>query len=132
MSDQQLAWVPCTTLSKQVKDGQSVAGEFMWRTGVKGIIHIQCKLTAQSFSPEDYEAMISHVLSHPNGVPLGARRDGTVPMDSVGALMERRRGTQSIRGWCSHLAAIAVNRGRVDFADLGRGSGRGIHLYPKK
>ncbi|GFO58178.1 hypothetical protein GMST_05030 [Geomonas silvestris] len=132
MPDQLLEWIPCTTLSKLVKDGQPVAQDFKWCAGSEGTIHIKCKLTTQSFSREDYQAVISHVSSHRDGVPLGARHNGSVPMHSVGALMEIRRGTQSIRGWCSHLAAIAVQRNEIGFADLGRGTGRGIRLYPKK
>ena len=74
--------------------------------------------------------MISHVSASRGGVPLGARHDHDVPKNSIGALMEQRRGTPSIRGWCSHLAAIAVKQNHLDFADMGRGPGRGIYLYP--
>lgn len=95
MPGQQLEWVPCTTLSKQVKDGQSVAREFKWRTDLTGIIHIMCKLTTQTFGQQDYDAMISHVSSHRDGVPLGARRDGSVPMNSVGALTEKEEARKA-------------------------------------
>jgi hypothetical protein len=129
---QRLEWVKCTTLSKQIIDGQPAAKDFIWCIDSGGSIHIQSHQTTQSFSKEDYHAVIAHVSSHRDGVPLGARHDGPVPMNSVGALMEKRRDTPSIRGWCSHLAAIAVQQGHIGSADLGRGPGRGIHLYPKK
>jgi hypothetical protein len=131
MTDRRLQWNKCTTLSKQIVDGHPAAKEFLWATDLDGNIHIKSKKTSQVFSREDYQAMISHVSSR-HGVPLGARHDDTVPENSIGALMERRRGTASIRGWCSHLAAIAVKQGHLDFDDRGRGPGRGIYLYPKR
>ena len=110
MSDPRLRWNKCTTLSKQIVRGQPTAKEFLWATDLDGNIHIKSKRTSQVFSRKDYQAMISHISTNSGGVPLGARHDDKVPENSIGALMERRRGTQSIRGWCSHLAAIAVEQ----------------------
>ena len=132
MTEQRLGWKKCTTLSEQIRDGRPVAREFLWATDINGNIHVKSKQTAQTFGRDDYQAMISHVSTNPDGVPLGSRRDGDVPRNSIGALMERRRGKSNIRGWCSHLAAIAVQQNDLDFCDKGRGPGRGIWLYPKK
>ena len=132
MTDPRLQWNKSTTLSKQIVRGQPAAKEFLWATDLDGNIHIKSKRKPQVFSREDYQAMISHVSANRGGVPLGACHDDKVPENSIGALMERRRGTQSIRGWCSHLAAIAVEQNHLDFTDMGRGPGRGIYLYPKR
>jgi hypothetical protein len=83
------------------------------------------------FSKADYLAMLRHVGKHPKGVQLGASRTGDVPDLSLGRFMERRKGTDAIRGWCSHLAAIAVQEGLIAYKDLGRGPGRGIWLFTK-
>jgi len=132
MTDPTLKWNRCSTLSKQIVHEQPAAKEFLWAADLDGNIHIKSRRTSQVFSREDYQAMISHVSATRGGVPLGARHDDKVPENSVGALMERRRGTQSIRGWCSHIAAIAVEQNQLDFIDMGRGPGRGIYLYAKK
>lgn len=128
----ELQWNKCSTLSEQTVHGQTIATEFLWATDVDGNIWIKSKRTSQKFSKDDYQAMISYVLSSYDGVPLGSRRDKDVPENSVGALMERRMGNTSIRGWCSHLAAIAVKQNHFGFTDKGRGPGRGIHLHSKK
>lgn len=127
---QNLNWKECTTLSKQTRQGCPVARSFGWAEDTRGTIYIRASRKPQTFGRQDYEAMIAHVNAHPQGVSLGARRDGTVPSDSLGALMEQRRNTSSIRCWCSHLAAIAVQRGDITFEDRGRGPGRGVWLYP--
>jgi hypothetical protein len=131
MNGKETNWNICKTLSKQIRQGRSVAKEFRWNIDLEGQLTIKSSQTKQTFSKEDYKAMISHVSANPNGVPLGSRRDGDVPKNSIGALMERRTGTSGIRGWCSHLAAIAVARGDIEFYDKGRGPGNGIWLYPK-
>ncbi|MBC8181411.1 hypothetical protein H8E88_09825 [candidate division KSB1 bacterium] len=126
------SWIESETLSKQIREGKPVSQKFFWTLDNMERIHIRSSKTSKIFSREDYEAMISHVYSYKTGVPLGSRRDGTVPTDSLGALMEKRHNTLSIRGWCSHLAAIAVQKGDVTFLDKGRGPGKGIWLYPKE
>lgn len=131
MTDQKLQWNKCTTLSTQNINGLPTAKVFLWAADMTWI-YIKSNRTIQKFSHEDYQAMISHVTANRNGVPLGARRDHTVPENSLGALMEKRSSSQSIRGWCSHLAAIAVRQDHLNFSDMGRGRGRGIFLYPKK
>lgn len=132
MDDKDTNWNICETLSKQIRQGRPVAKEFKWNIDVEGQLTIKSNRTKQTFSREDYIAIISHVSANPNGAPLGSRRNGDVPKNSIGALMELRRGTSSIRGWCSHLAAIAVARNDIEFYDKGRGPGNGIWLYPKK
>lgn len=132
MTDSRLQWKKCTTLSKQIVRGHPAAKNFLWATDLDGNIHIKSKSRPQVFSREDYQAMIAHVSASREGVPLGARHDDRVPENSIGALMELRKGTQSIRGWCSHLAAIAVQQNHLDFIDKGRGPSRGIYLYPKR
>ena len=132
MTDRKLQWDKCRTLSKQTANGLPTATGFDWATDVDGNIWIKSKRTSQKFSKDDYQAMISHILGNRGGVPLGSCRDHGVPEDSVGALMEQRRGTASIRGWCSHLAAIAVKQNHLGFTDTGRGPGRGIYLHAKK
>jgi len=117
-------WKKCNTLSEQK------SREFRWCTDDSGIIHIKSGKSTQIFTAEEYKASIAHVINNPDGIPLGARRDGAVPPNSLGAFMERRRGISSIRGWCSHLAAIAVQKGDLLYEDHGRGPGRGIWLYP--
>jgi hypothetical protein len=131
MTRQELQWKKATTLSGQIRQGRPVAKEFSWATDVQGNIYIRCRRATQTFTKEDYQALISYVSTNPDGVPLGARHDRSVPSDSIGALMQRRRRTSSIRGWCSHLAAIAVVRNDLDYYDKGRGPGRGIWLYPR-
>jgi hypothetical protein len=131
MSNIELRWESCSTLSKQFREGHPVAKRFEWAVDSDGRIHIRSSKSPEIFSEEDYRAMITHVAGNPTGVPLGARRDGNVPSNSLGALMEQRRNTSSIRGWCSHLAAIAVQQGHLLYEDKGRGPGRGIWLYPK-
>jgi len=84
-----------------------------------------------TFSRDDYKAMVEHVARNPTGVPLGSRDPGDVPSDGLGALMERRKKASSIRRWCSHLAAIAVQQDHLSYEDKGRGPGKGIWLYPK-
>ncbi len=128
----ELHWKKCTTLSNQTVNGRPTATEFDWAIDASGSIWIKAKKTLQEFTKEDYETMISHVLNSRGPVPLGARRDGAVPENSVGALMQERRGTESIRGWCSHLAAVAVCQKRLGYTDAGRGPGRGIFLHAKK
>jgi len=130
MSNQYQDWNECYTLSKQIKEGRPVSQKFCWRIIRDGSIVIKAKKSTQTFSSEDYQAMIEHVISYKSGIPLGSRRDKTVPTDSLGALMEKRWQTMTIRGWCSHLAAIAFNRGHIKYIDKGRGRGRGIWLYP--
>lgn len=71
MTDQGLQWNKCTTLSKQIVDGQPAAKEFFWATDLNGNIHIKSKRTSQIFSGEDYQAMISHVSASRGGVPTG-------------------------------------------------------------
>jgi hypothetical protein len=132
MTGRELQWDRCTTLSKQTVNGRPAATEFLWATDIHGNVCIKAKRSLQKFSKEDYEAMISHVLNSRGAVPLGSRRDQGVPENSIGALMQQRRGTQSIRGWCSHLAAIAVSQNRLGFTDTGRGPGRGIFLHAKR
>ena len=127
---QDLDWRECTTLSKQTRLGRPIARSFEWAEDTRGAIHIRARGKPQVFDRQDYETMIARVNAHLEGIPLGARRDGTVPGDSLGALMEQRKNTSSIRGWCSHLAAIAAQRGDIIFEDKGRGPGRGIWLYP--
>ena len=131
MSSGVLQWKKCTTLSKQIREGRPVAKEFVWAKDKEGSIHIKSRKSSKTFSSEDYNAMISYVFANPSGVPLGSRRDRDIPSDSIGALMERRRKTSSIRGWCSHLAAIAVQQNDLSYDDKGRGPGRGVWLYPK-
>jgi hypothetical protein len=117
-------WKRCNTLSEQNPR------EFQWRMDTQGNIYIKSRISTQEFTIEDYGAAIAHVINNPDGVPLGARHDGDVPNNSLGAFMEHRRGTSSIRGWCSHLAAIAVQKEDLLYEDHGRGPGRGIWLYP--
>jgi hypothetical protein len=123
-------WCESNTLSKQIKQGKSVSQKFIWRIDDDGSIVIKAKGSTKAFSSQDYLAMIEHVNSYKSGIPLGSRRDKTVPTDSLGALMQKRRGTSSIRGWCSHLAAVAYDRGHIKYIDKGRGPGRGIWLFP--
>jgi hypothetical protein len=118
-----LEWKTCNTLSEHNPM------EFKWHTDYLGNILIKSENSTQRFTAEEYEAAIAHVFNNPGGAPLGARRDGGVPHNSLGAFMENRRRTSSIRGWCSHLAAIAVQKGDLIYMDHGRGSGRGIWLY---
>ena len=124
-------WRNCNTLSKQIRRGQPVARQFEWTMDSEGRIRIRSRKSAMTFSKGDYKAMIEHVARNPTGVPLGSREDGDVPSDSLGALMERRKNTSSIRRWCSHLAAIAVQQDHLSYEDKGRGPGKGIWLYPK-
>jgi hypothetical protein len=124
-------WKKLNTLSHQIREGQPVSSSFSWCKDEEENIHIKSNKTKIIFSPYDYSAMLSHVNKH-YGVPLGSRRDGTVPGDSLGALMEKRYKSSSIRGWCSHLAAIAVHEGDINYEDKGRGAGKGIWLFPKK
>lgn len=127
-----LDWYKCNTLSKQTAKGQPTATDFLWATDNDGNIWIKSNETKQMFTRDDYQAMISHVSESPDAVPLGSRRDGLVPENSIGALMQQRKGSSSIRGWCSHLAAIAVQNGQLEFIDTGRGPGKGIYLYIKR
>lgn len=126
-----LQWRTGRTLSKQVRQGQPISKPFEWALDDDGAVHVRSSHTRrpQVFRRDDYRAMLAHIAAHPEGIPLGARRDGSVPRDSLGALMEQRKG-EGIRGWCSHLAAIAVQRGHIAFEDRGPGPGRGIWLYP--
>jgi len=132
MGKEKLKWIESETLSKQIREGKAVSQKFVWASDNIGRIHIRSSKTSKIFSKEDYNAMIEHISSYKTGVPLGSRRDGLVSTDSLGALMEKRRKTSSIRGWCSHFAAIAVQKNDIKFLDKGRGPGKGIWLYPKE
>ena len=123
-------WHQSCTLSKQIKGGKPVSKKFFWKKEDDGSIVIKAKTSTKVFSNNDYQAMIDHVTSYKSGIPLGSRRNRTVPTDSLGALMQKRWGTSSIRGWCSHLAAVAFDRGHIKYIDKGQGPGRGIWLFP--
>ncbi len=116
-------WKRCNTLSEHNPR------KFQWQTDNSGNTLVMSENSTQKFTAEEYEAAITYVIHNPDGIPLGARQDGDVPSISLGAFMERRRGTSSIRRWCSHLAAIAVQKGDLFYEDHGRGPGRGIWLY---
>lgn len=116
-------WKRCSTLSEQNPR------EFQWYMDDLGSIHIKSGQSEQTFTSQEYKAAIGHVFKNPDGTPLGARRDGDVPSQSLGAFMQQLRGTSSIRGWCSHLAAVAVQKEDLRYEDHGRGPGRGIWLY---
>ncbi len=122
-------WKNLNTLSNQVKEGRPVLTSFSWSKDDEDNIHIKSNKTKMKFSSSDYSAMLNHINLH-RGIPLGSRRDGSVPKDSLGALMEKRK-SPSIRGWCSHLASIAVHEGEISYEAKGRGPGKGIWLFPK-
>ena len=124
-------WKKLNTLSHQIKEGEPVSKPFLWFKDEMGNIHIKSNKTKKTFSPSDYSAMLGHIENHKNGVPLGSRMDGTVPRNSLGALMEKRFKSASIRRWCSHLASIAVHEDGAIYEDKGRGPGKGIWIFPK-
>jgi len=120
-------WSKAKTLSGEL------CKRFEWSRDGMGHLRIRSSqgLVSPLFSKADYLAMLRHVGKHPKGVQLGSSRTGVVPAASLGNLMARRKGTDAVRGWCSHLAAIAVQEGLIAHKDLGRGPGRGIWLFPK-
>lgn len=109
-------WNECETLSKGTP--------FYWCRDEDGIIHVRSK---GWLSAQDYEEMLNLVVENDQGTPLGARGDGNVPQNSLGAMLEAR-GKQ--RPLASYLAAIAVSEDLVEYENLGQGPGRGIWLFP--
>ena len=127
MSDICEGWNECRTLSRD--------NLFYWRGSDDDVLLIKRVLEEGidgRFSREEYESMINLVVeSWPNGTPLGARGDGNVANNSVGALLTRMRdGENGVRPLCAHLVAVAESNGLLTYEDRGRGPGRGLWLFP--
>lgn len=114
-------WKECNTLATQ--------GSFKWKR-CDGIVYIQAEGGSVKLNDICLNTIVDYINNRNEGTQLGARNNGTVSPESVGAYMQNKYGNNFQRKNCSYLAAILVSEGLIDFEYLGMGSGKGIWLYP--
>lgn len=106
------------------------ASRFYWKLDNDDVYTVRSNVygpTTYTFSEALYAASHEFIYNQPNGTPLGARGNGEIPPDSLGAWLQLQGKPRPL---ASFLAAIAVAEGIFQFENLGSGTDRGVRLYP--